>query len=132
METIYDCPGFTIYKPYEGRKFRHGDKIAIPYESRRHGTLWHFYTLGTVAGYAVHNGEDPIEAVEDCKRKMIEQPHNGHKLYWANANAVCISNQVRAKDQVPGFNWGDEIILQGKRFTLAKAPNDNCSLVPVD
>lgn len=132
MKTIADYPAYRIYEPYQGRKFRHGEKIAIPFQSRNHGTLYHFFTLGTVAGYAVERGDDPIAEVERCKRQMIEDPHRGHKLYWVSANAVCISNQVTPKEDVPGFNYGDEIILEGHRFQLAKAPNDNCSLIPLD
>lgn len=127
-KTIADFPAYRIYQPYAGRKFKHGDKIALPIESRSHGVLWHFFTLGTVAGYAIQNGEDPVEAIEDCKRRMVEDRHAGHKLYWANANAVCIHNGPKTKDEVPGFNWGDTIILQGRTFTLEKAPNNNCAL----
>lgn len=125
METIFDCPGYRIYRPYEGRKFRHGDKIAIPFQSSRYGTLYHFFTLGTVAGYAIERGEDPFPEVERAQA-------NGHKLYWANANSVIISNPPQAKTETPGFNWGDELILQGHRFRLAPAPNNNCELIPLD
>ena len=128
METIADFPAYRIYKAYAGRKFKHGDKIAIPFESRSHGTLYHFFTLGTVAGYAIQNGEDPVEAIERCKQHMIERPYDGHKLYWANANAVVISNMKMEKEEVPGFNFGDEIILQGKVFVLERAPNNNVKL----
>jgi hypothetical protein len=130
-ETIADYPAYRIYKPYAGRKFKDGDKIAIPFKSARYGKLYHFFTLGTVAGYAIRNGDDPIEAIERCKRNMVEHPHNGHKLYWANANSVTIHNGPYTKEEVPGFEFGDEIILQGKRFRLEPDHNDNCKLVEV-
>lgn len=128
-DIIADYPAYLIYKPYAGRKFKHGEVIAIPYESQSHGTLYTFYTLGTVAGYALRNGEDPIEAVERCKRDMIEKPYAGHKLYWANQNSVCIHNGPYTKEEVPGFNIGDNIILQGRAFQIVRAPNQNINLV---
>ncbi len=48
-DTIADYPAYRIYKPYDGRKFRPGEKIAIPYETARYGTLYRFYTLGNTA-----------------------------------------------------------------------------------
>lgn len=120
--TLADFPAYRIYQPYEGRKFRHGEVIAIPFESQRHGTLYHFFTLGTVAGYAIQNGEDPFPAVEDAKAR-------GHDLYWVNANAVCLSARPIAKEHVPGFKFGDIIILQGHRFRLDPAANNNVKLV---
>lgn len=131
METIADFPAYRIYKPYAGRKFKHGDKIALPFESRSHGTQYHFFTLGTIAGYAIQNGEDPIEAIDHCKRMMVEHPYDGHKLYWANANAVCIHNGPYTKEEVPGFEFGDEIILQGKKFILRPDHNQNVKLEEV-
>lgn len=58
-ETIADFPAYRIYKAYQGRKFKHGDVIAIPFVSKFRGdTIWHMFTLGTVAGYAIERGED--------------------------------------------------------------------------
>lgn len=125
MNTIADFPAYRIYEPYEGRKFRHGEVIAIPFVSRSHGTLYHFYTLGTVAGYAVERGDDPEECLATARER-------GHKLHWANANAVTIHNGPKVKKEVPGFNIGDPIILQGRTFRIEKAPNDNINLVPVE
>ncbi|WLJ71219.1 hypothetical protein [Sphingomonas phage Birtae] len=132
MKTIADFPAYRIYQPYVGRKFRHGEKIAIPFQSARHGTLYHFFTLGTVAGYAVQNGECPIEAVkraEDHNAKAAK--YDQHRLYWANANAVCIHNGPHTKEEVPGFEFGQTIILQGHEFRLDKAPNNNVELTPL-
>lgn len=130
--TIADFPAYRIYKAYDGRKFKHGDKIAIPFETRSHGTLYRFFTLGTVAGYAVQNGECPIDRVAKVEARNAASPkYDQHKLYWANADSVCLHNGPVVKAEVPGFNFGDVIILQGHSFTLAKAPNDNVSLIPV-
>jgi hypothetical protein len=128
METIADFPAYRIYRPYDGRKFRHGEKIALPVETRTHGTLWHFFTLGTVEGYAIQNGECPIEALARHE-KFAAELKDGRERYWANADAVCIHNGPKTKNEVPGFNWGDKIVLQGKTFTIEHAPNNNVKLV---
>ena len=130
MITIADFPAYRIYKAYEGRKFKHGDRIAIPFQTRSHGTLYHFFTLGTVAGYAIQNGECPIEAVARTEARNAASPYDKHKLYWVNANAVCLHNGPYTKEEVPGFEFGDTIILQGHTFTLAPDHNDNCKLIP--
>lgn len=131
MNTIADFPAYRIYQPYVGRKFRHGEKIAIPFKTMRGDTLYHFFTLGTVEGYAIQNGECPHEALARHE-KFAAELKDGRERYWASANAVCIHNGPVTKEEVPGFNFGDEIILQGHRFTLEKAPNNNCKLKPIE
>jgi hypothetical protein len=128
--TIADFPAYRIYKAYDGRKFKHGDKIAIPFETRHHGVLYSFFTLGTVEGYAIQNGECPHAALARHE-KFAAELRDGRKRYWANADSVCLHNGPVTKIEVPGFNFGDVIILQGHSFTLTKAPNNNVSLVPV-
>lgn len=130
MTTIADFPAYRIYKAYDGRKFKHGDKIAIPFNSRHHGVLYHFFTLGTVDGYAIQNGECPVEALARHEASKVKF-NDGRKRYWANADSVCLHNGPVTKIDVPGFNIGDTIILQGRTFTIAKAPNDNIDLVEV-
>lgn len=125
--TIADFPAYRIYKAYDGRKFSHGETIAIPFNTRSHGVLYRFFTLGSVEGYAIKNGECPHAALARHLANA-EKFGDGRERYWAGANAVCISNMKEAKREVPGFEFGDEIIFQGHRFTLEKAPNDNCKL----
>jgi hypothetical protein len=127
--TIADFPAYRIYKAYDGRKFKHGDVIAVPYDSRSHGQLYRFYTLGTVEGYAIANGECPIEALKRHYEMAAKFPYHGHNRYWANQNNVCIHNGPVVKVEVPGFELGQQIILQGKIFTIEAAPNGNIKLV---
>lgn len=128
-KTIADFPAYRIYQAYEGRKFKHGDKIALPFETRSHGTLWHFFRLGTVAGYAIERGEDPIAEIDRVQIHNAANKYDQHKLYWANACAVVLHNGPVTKEEVPGFNFGDTIILQGKVFKLEPDHNDNVKLV---
>lgn len=124
-ETIYDCPGYRIYKPHSPAKYRPGDVIAIPYESRRYGTMYRFYTLGCVTAFALDYAEDPLKAHADAVAK-------GHATHWANQNSVCIHNGPHTKEERPGHNFGDVIHFAGHDFRLDPAPNDNCKLVQLD
>jgi hypothetical protein len=130
VNIIADFPAYTIVEP-EDRCFKHGDQIAIPFTTRTGGTLYRFYTLGTIEGYAVENGEDPMVAIEECERNMRENPYQGHKRYWANQNATVISDGSVAKRTIPGLDYGDIIRLQGKNFLLKSAPNNNIDLVEI-
>lgn len=122
--VLADYPAYTIIETPAYLTFKHGMKFAIPFQSQRHGTLWHFFTLGSVFGYAVHNGDDVLKNYE----RAVER---GHKLWWANADAVVISNQKEEKKTIFGQNYGDVIKFEGKLFRLDKAPNNNVALVQV-
>ena len=126
-ETIADFPAYRIYKSPAHRRFRHGDKIALPIETRTHGVLWYFYTLVSVEGYAIQNGECPHKALA-WHLKCAEEMKDGRQRYWATQNAVCIHNGPKTKDEVTGFQWGDVIAFQGHAFQIDKAPNNNVKL----
>ena len=122
MTTIIaDFPAYTIIDAGP-REFQPGDVIAVPYQSARYGTLFSFYTLGSVEAYAARYNEDPAEAVEQAKER-------GEKLYWANANGTMLTAEKRAKEIVPGFEIGGEINFAGQIFRIERAPNNNIDLV---
>lgn len=114
---IADFPGYAIREPFTnaaGRAiYKDGDVIALPQQTKNHGTLWNFYTLGSVVGHAIQYGECPIKAIERATA-------NGHRLWWANQNATVISSQRTAKPTRPGHTWGDEIQFHGRIFRLVK------------
>lgn len=122
--VIADYPAYAIVEAPAYLKFKHGMQIALPIQSRRGDTLWYFYTLGSIFGFAVSYGDDVLKTYEQAKER-------GHKLFWANANAISITAHQRAKETVFGFNWGDIIPFEGKRFRLDKAANNNVELVEV-
>lgn len=123
-KVIADYPAYSITESDPEKEWQDGEIFAIPRQTRSHGTLWYFYTLGSVAAYAASCNEDPETAVA----KAIER---GHKLYWANANAVSITAWQRAKETREGLELGRVIRFAGKRFLLANAPNGNVELVEV-
>lgn len=121
--VMLDCAGYTLFDK-TGCKFRHGDKIAIAYETKRHGTLHRFYNLGSVYGYASENGDDVEAAVERARGF-------GHKLFWAGQCATIITSHKRDKDTAALVKHGDIIKAFGKFFRIDPSPNDNVSLVEV-
>ena len=115
-EVVIEYPGLKILKPPAYKKFRDGDIIAILVR-----TTWRTYRLGSIYGFYVVNGDDVEAGVARAKA-------NGHSLFWANAEAVVISNPPPPQKVAWGFEFGDTIPAFGKSFVINKAPNDNVSL----
>jgi hypothetical protein len=113
------------HKIFEGKSsfegYKDGDKIAIAFESRNHGTLHHFYTLGSVVGSSIKNCECPFEGVERANKF-------GHDLHWANQNSTMICSGP--SDQTISFmqRHGDLIKFHGKMFEVIKTANNNIAL----
>lgn len=125
-EVIADYPTYRILKmnDWQRTRIRHGQKFAIMFPSRTHGDLPHFFTFGSVFGSAVCNGDDPLKSYH---RAMT----NGHKIRWANANAVVIHNGPKVKEDAYCLAFGDVIKFEGTSYRLEKAPNDNVALVEI-
>ena len=108
-----------------------GDYFALPFETARYGTMYNKFHCGSIAGHAVKDVECPTRAIQECKQKMIDFPYMGHKLAWANATGSMITAEKRAKVVVKAQAWGDEIELDGVRYTLHPASNHNVELKAV-
>ena len=122
---IADYPAYTIIAADPAKEWQDREVFAIAYDTRHHGRLWNFYTLGCVEDYSKSYGEDPAAAVENAKAK-------GHKLYWANANGASLTAWKRAKETRVGFEYGDAIRFKGKSFRLERAPNNNVNLIEIE
>lgn len=121
MEIIADYPAYTITAHDPQREYQAGDMFAIPYQSRPHGTLYRFYTLGSVRALAREYKQSPEQAVT----RAIER---GHALWWANQNGTTLTAHKREKGTFPAHEIGDRIKFEGKTFVLAAAPNHNITL----
>jgi hypothetical protein len=122
--VIDDFPAYAIVADKD-RKYLDGEKIAVPFKSTRHGTLYSFYCLGSVAGYAVKHGEDVEAAIAQARSK-------GHKLHYAFGLGASLTAWERPKEIVPGFEIGETIRFAGKRFRIERAPNQNIGLAEVE
>ncbi|WP_298983441.1 hypothetical protein [uncultured Roseibium sp.] len=123
-EIVQDNPAVAYVKPLK-MEVSEEMRIALPFESKRYGTMYHEFTVASVFGYAVKNNSCPIKAMERAKE-------NGHAVYYIFPNAVVLTVHKEAKKVVPAFTWGDEIKFLGKKFRIEKAPNDNARLVEVE
>lgn len=121
---IDDYPAYAIVADKD-REYQDGETIAVPFQSRHHGKLYSFYKLGSVATYARKHGEDVDAAI--AREKAI-----GGKLYYAFGLGASLTAWQRPKEVVPGFEIGDIIRFEGKRFRIDRAPNNNVELVEVE
>ena len=122
-EVKYESPAHKIF---EGKgEYKENDVIAVAFESINHGTLHHFYTLGSVVGYAIDNCNCPFESVEKAKER-------GHKIHWATQNSTMVTSHDRPKEISFMQEHGDEIKFHGKTFKIVSTANDNISLEMVD
>ncbi len=96
----------------------------------RNESFYRTYTPGSVASYALKNNRDPIEAIEDTKRKMVERPYDGHKLHWINANGACISSSPRPRELLVNVTLGMRVCFEGLHFTIERDFNNNLKFVP--
>ena len=125
-EVKFEGPAQKIFAgkdSWEG--YKDGDVIAVAFESINHGTLHHFYTLGSVVGYAIDNCNCPFESVEKAKER-------GHKIHWATQNSTMVTSHDRPKEISFMQEHGDEIKFHGKTFKIVSTSNDNISLEMVD
>jgi hypothetical protein len=122
--VIAEYPAYKLINKI-GYTFRDGDEIAIPYETKSHGTLYNFFKMGSVAGYAVHNGDDVETSLQRAR-------DNGHDLFYAYGLGTCLTAHKVDQKTVALLNYGDVIKAFGRFFRLDKAPNNNVELVEVE
>lgn len=122
-EAIQIIDTFPAYTIVGGNKaFRSGDTFAIGYDSHRHGRLYDFFNLGSVATYAAQYGDD----VEASIKRANER---GDPLHWASKASVAITSHKQAHRTVWCLQIGDEIEVDGIPFRIERARNQNVNLV---
>jgi hypothetical protein len=113
MKTIADYPGYTITEADASHDYKSGEIFAMPFQTRDHGTLHHFFTFGCVTDYALQYKEDPDLATAKALA-------NGHDLFWANLNGVCITAERHAKESFPQHTLGEIVSFKGHLFTITR------------
>ncbi len=101
--------------------FRAGDMVGLPFETARYGTMYHWFTFGSAASYALQYGECPISAYQDAQAK-------GHKTHWLNATPTTITAEARAKETRVAVGWDDKVIFEGRIFEIVREANQNAGL----
>jgi hypothetical protein len=120
MTIIDTYPAYTIIAA--SNEYAPGEQFAIGRDTPRHGRLYTFYKVGSVAAYAAQYDEDVDAAIADAKER-------GDQLYWANPQGAIITAHKQAHKIVRGISHGDEITVDGKRFRVEPANNNNVKLV---
>lgn len=123
-EIVKVYPAYTIVRMEEDHEYSDGEDFAVAYESRNHGTLYHFYCFGSVETYAEKNGMNGKEAI---KRAM----ENGHELYYAYALGVMLTSTKQPHRTYPLLSIGQTFKFRGKTFMLTPAPNNNVRLLEI-
>lgn len=122
IQILDTYPAYTIVGG--NKTFRFGDTFAIGRDTPRHGRLYDFFTLGSVATYAAKYGDDVDAAVVRAKE-------HGHALYWANKQGTCITSHKQPHITSWGLQIGDEIEVDGIRFRINPDHNQNVKLVQI-
>lgn len=125
--VIADFPAVRVsaMPEWKQNRMKHGDIFVIMRETKNHGSLPYEFKLGSIFGYAVEHGDDPLEAYERNKAQ-------NHRSHWANAMSVMIHNGPHTKVERFALSFGDVIGFEGKQFRIDPAPNNNVYLTPVE
>lgn len=100
-----------------------GDKLAIPFSSRRFGMQDHHFQIGSVAGYAAAHGEDVDWWIDRAQRL-------GHQLHYVSSLGFTITAHAQEPVEYIHLELGQEVEFDGLRFILTEDNNQNVKLVP--
>ena len=128
LKLIQDYYAFAVYEPKRDTDgvvaVNHGTEFRL-----KDGGCIRGFKFGTVVGYALDCGADPIAMIQDTADRMVSDPYAGHKMHWVNPLPATISSDAIPKKHYIGLSIGDVVRLEGRAFRLAKAPNRNIALV---
>lgn len=129
QQLIASYPAFDVYKREANEKglvnITVDDILVKPDHLGK-------YQPGSIVSCALEYNECPIKAVEECKQKMIDQPHNGHKLHWIMSLGGTISNSPTKKINVIEVEYGMKVIFEGLIATIEKANNGNLQFKEIE
>jgi len=111
MSKRHVYPGFDVEEREGLVELKARYLVAIPYQARRHGTLWHLCRINSVVSYAIYCGECPIAAVHDAEAR-------GEAMWWLNKLPTTICGLGRPKVTYIGLREGQEIRFEGRIFEI--------------
>lgn len=122
--VLFTCPAFDVvegvlerHKPNPVIVLKHGDELCELGSKR-------CYSIGSVVGYYIENGDCPIKGLERAKE-------HGHDLHYIYAHGVALTAHKQARKEYIGVEIGQCVRFEGRYFQIGKAPNDNLSLTEV-
>lgn len=117
INIVADYPAFSVVR-MEGMGAHPIARDGVSYRVLI-GGHWTAVSFNCLAWYA--------KDAEELAR--FEQ--RGEKTHWCNVQASVLTSHRREKEACVGLMFGDEIEIDGARFTLAPARNGNVALEPV-
>ena len=124
LKTIFECPAYRVL---ENRSFnKDGETLAVKF-----GDLYHTFTLGSVAGFAIERGECPIKAIANNEEWKIKDPYTPRPLWYAFGNGLMITSSKQAQKTHYGVEFGDTIVFHGRTFKIVESANQNLSLIHI-
>ena len=119
FKTIAEYPAYDVVVFNDGveKLLKDGDILT----DKKHLENW---KIGSVAGYAIECGEDPIEEV----RKAVEM---GHNIHFVMSIGACLSNNPIKEKRRIMIEEGEHVTFHGQRFEIKSTWNNNIELVKV-
>jgi hypothetical protein len=111
--VVAEYPAYKVLAGKEKRYYVPNDTIIIGLNR---------YILSDVMTYALSHGDCPFAAHQQANDR-------GHAIYFAFSAGTCLSRSPKKQEIVFAQEFGDVITYAGKKFQLAKAPNNNVRLV---
>lgn len=114
MTIRHTYPAFDVLEATEGQPvaLSAGDRVAVAYESKNHGLLWHLCKINSVVSYSIKCGECPIRALEQARK-------TGEPLWWMLRLPTTVDGLGRPKVTYTGLREGQVILFEGRRFILS-------------
>jgi len=126
-KELFNCPAFRVVEAkgeYDYIKF--GDTIAVRNGNFRDGMeRWEKLRVFTIVGAAIDFGMCPFKEVERAKER-------GDKLFGLSKTTHCISNMKERQKVYRGFEVGDVVNLEGKKFEITRSRWGHYDLTEVE
>ena len=130
--TLTTRPDLTIprkpdYSQLPATPLNTGDRLKLRLRNYR-GELsehYHHFTVGSVRASAKRYHEDEQEALDRAKAA-------GHPLVFATAEPSVISSHPETPVERKELLRGQLVLIEGTRYQLLQAPNNNVSLLALE
>lgn len=114
------------------------DHTTVIMDTDRRGFQFKHFYVGSVASYAMRNGEDPIAAVKNNIKRGKENTYQDYCNVWIGAHCTVIDNTGRSaakyaerEAQAVHLKFGDAVCVEGHPYRVVELHNQNVGLEPI-
>lgn len=119
ISIVADFPAFSVVR-MEGMGAHRIARDGVSYRVLI-GGHWTAVSFNCLDWYA--------KDAEELARFEQRAEERGEPTHWCNLDAVALTAWDQPKEACVGLMFGDEVEIDGARFTLAPARNGNVALV---